>query len=156
MFIELHNWFLEFIGGPSGYIGLFLFGIIANTAAPLSPEIMAVAAWKLGMSPFLSIAILTVGNYLGNSLHYYIGFYGGRWFIDKLFKISPAEKQRAEKIFAKFGPPVLLFAWFPIVGDALTLVAGALKYNFSKFTLYSVAGNLFHYLVIFWFVKTWL
>ncbi len=156
MLAAFNNWWLQFIGGTEGYIGLFLFGIIATTIVPLSPEVMALASWKLGMPPLLAIAILAAGNYLGNSLHYYIGSFGGEWLLEKIFKISPGGKRRTEKLFSLFGPPVLFFAWLPIIGDALTFVPGALRYSFARFTFYTIVGNLVHYLALFWLARAWL
>ena len=45
-----------------------------------------------------------------------------RWF-----PVPAAALARAEQRFQRFGLPVLLLSWVPIIGDPITLVAGLLR-----------------------------
>jgi membrane protein YqaA with SNARE-associated domain len=48
----------------------------------------------------------------------------------------------------RFGAPVLLFAWAPLVGDALCLGAGWLRLNPWQAALYMAVGKFARYWVI--------
>jgi len=53
------------------------------------------------------------------------------------------EEIKAEHWFTKWGSAIIFFApWIPFLGDALTVVAGALKMDFKKFLLFNLAGRL--------------
>jgi len=43
-----------------------------------------------------------------------------------------------------------LFAWFPFVGDPLTLVAGLLKVRFLDFIILVAIGKVSRYLIVFY------
>ena len=69
----------------------------------------------------------TLGNVLGAVVNFVLGrflirFEGRRWF-----PVSAASRQKAEALFARYGRPVLLLSWLPVIGDPLTLVAGLLR-----------------------------
>jgi len=53
-----------------------------------------------------------------------------------------------ERIYKKWGSPALFFAWVPIVGDPLTVVAGALNLNLYLFTFWVVLGKAFRYALV--------
>lgn len=54
----------------------------------------------------------------------------------------------AEKRFKKFGIIVLLFAWVPVIGDPLTVMAGILRIRLRWFLILVTAGKLARYIVI--------
>lgn len=132
----LQIWFLEFIAGPGGYVGLFLFGALATTLVPLSPEAIAIGVWSIGMPVLPVILILMVSNYLGNALNYWIGYYGRGWIEEKYFPAHTDRFNRAQELFERYGSPVLLFSWLPFIGDPITFIPGIVRYNFLKFTVY--------------------
>jgi membrane protein YqaA with SNARE-associated domain len=155
MFASLEQWFLVFITGPGGYVGLFLFGAVATTLVPLSPEVAAVAVWKAGMPVIPTIAVLTIGNYAGNVLNYWLGRLGQFWILEKYFRIKKTRLDRAHRWFEKFGPPILLFSWLPIVGDPLTFVPGIVKYDFWKFSVYVIIGKIIRYAGLYYLFAWW-
>ncbi|PIZ81693.1 MAG: hypothetical protein COY02_01065 [Parcubacteria group bacterium CG_4_10_14_0_2_um_filter_41_6] len=150
MFYTIQNWLLSF-QGPAEYIGLFLFGALATTMVPLSPEVATIGVWKLGMPIIPVIITLSLGNYVGNAINYYMGFLGKTWILEKYFRIKPKKLYSARKWFEKYGPWILIFSWLPVVGDPLTIVPGLVKYSFKKFTLYVLIGKVIHYGLIYGF-----
>jgi len=46
----------------------------------------------------------------------------------------------------------LLFAWVPVIGDPLTVVAGILKVNFFGFLLLVGIGKTARYLFLAWVI----
>ena len=59
---------------------------------------------------------------------------------------------RSSKWFEKFGKWSLLFAWLPILGDPLTLVAGLLRVRFLDFIILVAIGKVSRYLVILFLI----
>ncbi|MDA9956049.1 hypothetical protein N9D06_01300 [Candidatus Pelagibacter sp.] len=47
----------------------------------------------------------------------------------------------------------MLFAWVPIIGDPLTLVAGLLRVKFIEFIILVTIGKVSRYIVIFYFLN---
>lgn len=131
-----------------GYVGLFLSSFGAATLLPLGSEIVLTVLWLKAWDPVALLTVATAGNVLGSLVNYLIGIRGGRWLMTKLLRLSPAEIDRAENGFRKYGQPVLLLAWLPVVGDPLTVVAGALKVNLFNFTLLVTIGKFLRYLFI--------
>ena len=101
-----------------------------------------------GFNVYLLFLFAAVGNYFGAVTNYYIGTKGSKTIFSKVIKFSDKETEKAKRSFKKYGPVILFFSWLPIVGDPLTLVAGLLKYDFKKFTLYVFLGKLFRYIAV--------
>ena len=47
----------------------------------------------------------------------------------------------------------LLFAWVPIIGDPLTLVAGLLRVRFLDFIMLVAIGKVSRYLIVFYLMS---
>ncbi len=147
---------LEILISSYGYVGLFIFGAIATTIIPLSPEIAALAVWKIGAPVIPTTIILTLGNYAGNALNYWVGYSGGFWVLKNFFSTKKKRLDMAHNMFSKYGPPILLFSWLPIIGDPLTFVPGVLRYSFKKFTIYVVIGKIIRYIVLYYLFAWWM
>jgi membrane protein YqaA with SNARE-associated domain len=55
---------------------------------------------------------------------------------------------RAVQSVRRYGAPVTMLAWLPIVGDALCVAAGWLRMNWILILLFMAAGRLARYLVV--------
>ena len=121
----------------------------AATLLPLSSEAVLVAAIKAGVaSPAGLIVTATVGNVAGSCLNWWLGrhlrrFEGRRWF-----PVTADGIARASERFRRFGLWSLLFAWLPVVGDPLTLVAGVLRVPFGRFLALVAIGKSLRYLAL--------
>jgi membrane protein YqaA with SNARE-associated domain len=62
--------------------------------------------------------------------------------------MSEEEFVRAEQRFVKYGLFSLLFAWVPIIGDPLTVIAGVLRIRLLWFVMLVTVGKLLRYIVI--------
>ena len=94
------------------------------------------------------VIVASAGNTLGAVINWYLGryllrFYGRRWF-----PVSDAAIARAQAWFNRYGTWSLLFAWLPVIGDPLTLVAGILRVRFDLFILLVAFGKTFRYVVV--------
>ena len=59
-----------------------------------------------------------------------------------------AALERAEQRFRRFGLPVLLLSWVPIIGDPITLVAGLLRVRLIPFLLVVTVAKGGRYVVL--------
>ncbi|MCF8259489.1 MAG: DedA family protein [Melioribacteraceae bacterium] len=135
-----------------GYQGLFLASFLAATILPLSSELVLTYLLANGFDPVYVVIIATIGNTLGAVTNYAIGFGGSILLVRKVLRISELEFEKTRKRFEKYGIISLLFAWVPIIGDPLTVVAGSLKINFSLFLLLVTIGKFLRYLVVAYLV----
>ncbi|MBE0439195.1 MAG: DedA family protein [Gammaproteobacteria bacterium] len=137
-----------------GLIGLFIAAFLAATILPLSSEIVLTALLVNGFSQALVIFTATLGNVLGSLSNYGFGYWASLGIIKKWLKMSEHEFVQAEQRFNKYGLFSLLFAWVPIIGDPLTVMAGVLRINLLWFLLLVTLGKLIRYVVISHFVMS--
>jgi len=116
------------------YISLFAVSFFAATILPASSELTL--ASLLSINDYNTIGLLisaSFGNILGSIFNWCLGFYLLKYIDNKWFPFKQNQINKATSWFKKFGVWSLLFAWLPIIGDPLTLVAGALKFVFLFF-----------------------
>jgi membrane protein YqaA with SNARE-associated domain len=131
-----------------GYLGLFVGSFLAATILPFSSEILLTFLLLNGFDLIYAVGVATVGNVLGAVVNYGLGFGGVHLVLKKLLNYSRNDIWAAEKRFRKYGVISLFFAWVPVIGDPLTVVAGLLRINFSLFLLVVTAGKLARYVVV--------
>lgn len=117
---------------------LFASSFLAATLLPGGSE--AVLFGVLRLQPDLAakaILVATLGNTLGGLSSYLIG------------RLLPHGRPlKGLAAVRRYGSPVLLFSWAPIIGDALCVAAGWLRLNAGLAALYIAAGKLARYIVI--------
>ena len=133
------------------YLSLFGISFLAATILPLSSELSL--AGLISTSNFNNLLLLiaaSLGNILGSVVNWFIGFYSRNFTSKKWFPFNEMQIVRSSKWFEKFGKWSLLFAWVPILGDPLTLVAGLLRVRFLDFIILVAIGKVSRYLIIFY------
>ena len=135
-----------------GHIGLFIAAFLAATVLPLSSEIVLSALLLSGLSPITLVSIATIGNVLGSLTNYALGYWASLVVIKKWLRISEDEFLRAEQRFIKYGLLSLFFAWVPVIGDPLTVMAGVLRVRLHWFLILVTSGKLMRYVVITYMV----
>jgi membrane protein YqaA with SNARE-associated domain len=128
---------------------LFVSAFLSATLLPGSSEALLVALiLRGGFDPIVLVLIATVGNTLGSLFNWACG----RWLMHRSdarwFPVSERHLGRARCWFQRFGLPSLLLAWVPVVGDALTLVAGLLGVRWAPFVVLVGLGKLARYGVV--------
>ena len=132
------------------YFFLFLTSFLAATIFPLSSELTLISLLKTNSySPFLLISTSSFGNILGSVFNWSLGFYLFEYINKKWFPFKQDQINKASKRFSKYGVWSLLFAWLPVFGDPLTLVAGILKINFLLFLILVAGGKISRYLFVY-------
>ena len=130
-----------------GYYGLFIAAFLAATILPLSSEIVLSTLLLGGFSPTSVILTATAGNVLGSLVNYALGYWLSLELVKRWLKMSEAEFQKAEQRYRKYGLFSLLFAWLPIIGDPLTVIAGILRVRLLWFVILVTLGKLLRYIV---------
>ncbi len=137
------EYFTEF-----GYFGLFVAAFLAATILPLSSEVVLSALLLNGLPPIPLVIIATLGNVLGAGTNYALGYWASLDVVKRWLRMSEEEFVKAEQRFMKYGLLSLCFAWVPIIGDPITVVAGILRIRFLWFAVLVTAGKLMRYIVI--------
>jgi membrane protein YqaA with SNARE-associated domain len=131
-----------------GYAGLFAISFLAATVLPMSSEILVAVMTAFGYDVSLVVALATAGNYLGSVVNYYVGAQGARFLLARYLGARADALAKARRTYGRWGSPLLLFSWVPVIGDPLTIVAGALRVNFLVFTFWVALGKLARYVAI--------
>ena len=135
------------------YLSLFAISFLAATILPFSSELSL--ASLIATSDYDNLLLLIVasfGNVLGSVLNWALGSYSRNLTKKKWFPFKETQIERSSKWFRKFGKWSLLFAWVPVVGDPLTLVAGILKVKFIDFIILVAIGKVSRYLIVFYLI----
>jgi membrane protein YqaA with SNARE-associated domain len=130
---------MDWLFSPEGSLGsLLITSFLASTLIPLSSEAALFAVLKLHADLLWpAIGIATLGNTVGGLTSYLIGRYIGR-----RKPLSHVEKVQ------RYGAPILLFAWLPVVGDALCVAAGWVQLHWIPVVLWQAAGRYARYWVV--------
>lgn len=131
-----------------GYAGLFLASFLAATVLPLSSELVLGFLLLNDFNPIISVGVATSGNVLGSFLNYALGFWGSLFLVRRVSRITEDAFFKAKQRFRKYGVFSLFFAWAPVIGDPLTVVAGVLKINIWIFFLLVASGKLARYILV--------
>ena len=136
------------------YLSLFTISFLAATILPFSSELTL--AGLIATSDYDNLLLLIVasfGNVLGSVVNWALGFYSRNLTNKKWFPFKDKQIENSSKWFSKFGKWSLLFAWVPVIGDPLTLVAGLLRVKFFEFLILVMIGKISRYLVIFYLLS---
>ena len=131
------------------YGALFASAVLAATLLPASSELVLVGLLAAGRGdPAWLLIVATVGNTAGSVVNWAIGrgieaLRGSRWF-----PVSAENYEQASRVFRRYGLWTLPFAWLPIIGDALTVVAGAARVGIRRFVLLVGIGKAVRYAAI--------
>lgn len=129
-------------------VSLFVAAFLAATVLPGSSEVLLVIAQQQGYDPWLLLAVATSGNLLGSVLNYVMGRYLLRFQDRRWFPFKAEGLQRGEAWFQRYGKWSLLLTWAPLVGDALTFVAGMMRVNAALFLVLVTLGKASRYAVL--------
>ena len=136
------------------YLSLFIISFLAATILPFSSELTL--AGLIATSSYDNLFLLIVaslGNILGSMVNWILGFYSRNLSTKKWFPFKDEQIEKSSKWFNKFGRWSLLFAWVPIIGDPLTLVAGLLRIRFIEFLVLVTIGKVSRYIIVFYLLS---
>jgi membrane protein YqaA with SNARE-associated domain len=123
----------------------------------MQSEAILVTQLFQGQHPALVlVAVATAGNVLGSVVNWCLGRYLLRFQDRRWFPASPAQLERAQGWYHRFGRWSLLASWVPIVGDPLTVIAGVMKEPLASFVILVLIAKGARYLVLAAATLAWL
>jgi len=136
------------------YISIFFLSFLAATIIPFSSEIGLLSYIAPGQfNNELLLIFASSGNILGSCVNYILGIYIIKFKTKSWFPFKDNQIIKATNWFNKFGIYSLFFAFLPIVGDPLTLIAGMLRVSFIKFIILVSLGKILRYILIYYGVS---
>ena len=156
-----------------GLGAVFLISFLASSLLPLGsePALLAFVAFS-PEAVWAAIGVATFGNSIGGALTYWMGVGTRRVLRGAAHADLPATQiarapefrsrstpvlmppepdrwsARAQLWTERFGAPILLLSWLPVVGDPLCAIAGWLRLPFWQCLFYIVLGKFARYAVI--------
>ena len=129
--------------------GLFVTSFLAATVLPMSSEaVLAGVSLSTTTDKLLLLLVATTANTLGSILNWSLGRWGARFRDRPWFPVKPATYDKAADRFRRWGTWSLLLSWIPVVGDPLTLIAGAAGVRFLAFVVLVAIGKAARYAVV--------
>lgn len=123
---------------PLSLGALFVSSFLAATLLPGGSEAVLFGVLQLHPDQFWpALAVATLGNTLGGM---------SSWLIGRLIPQNKPLKGLAT--VQRWGSPVLLLSWVPLLGDPLCVAAGWLRLNPWWSTLFIALGKFARYWVI--------
>lgn len=117
---------------------LFLSSLLGATLLPGGSELVLFALLKSYPDAFyLAVLLATLGNTIGGMISFAMG------------RMLPPNKtlKHIDQV-QRYGTPVLLLAWTPLLGDALCVAAGWLRLSWWQAALFMALGKFARYWVI--------
>ena len=128
---------------------LAVVAFLSATLIPLGSEAVVVTMVLDNSAPLLAVfGVACVANTLGACVNWWLGqhllvYQNKRWF-----PVKARELARAQNWFQRYGMWSLLFAWMPLVGDGITVVAGVMKARFAAFVALTLIGKSARYAAV--------
>lgn len=135
-----------------GYLGIFIMMTIESSFIPFPSEIAMIPAGYLSstgeMNIFIALFSWTLWALLGSSINYVLWYKFGEKVIKKLiidygkyFFISEKDYHKAELFFQRHWSFTTLTGRFiPAIRQLISIPAGVLKMNYTKFIIYTWIG----------------
>ncbi|MCB1382687.1 MAG: DedA family protein [Notoacmeibacter sp.] len=121
-------------GPVAGLAGLFVSAFTSATLLPGTSEALLTAMALSGVStPSVLLTAATLGNVLGSCVNWLMGRAGSAVIAGR--DNDSGAMPRARRWYARWGHWSLLASWVPVVGDPLTLLAGAMGEPLWRFVL---------------------
>ena len=112
------------------------------------PIISVLSGFLVGggvFNAYIAFIVLLVGDIVGDSIYYAIGYYGGKKVIPKFghrVKITEEKIALLENRFNKNDWKLLLFAKTQAIGSIILMTSGLVKMSFSRFVFFNTIGSI--------------
>jgi len=131
------------------YLGLLGFSFLSATIIPVSSEAALATTLAFGHNPVKALIFASIGNCLGVAFNYWVGIIGQERLLQK--HLQKKGIARAYRLMQRWGVWSLLLSWLPVIGDPLTILAGALKIRWPLFLAITFPLRVLRYLFIIGF-----
>lgn len=141
----------------AGLPGIFVLMALSSACIPIPSEVVMLFAGfavadpsQSGASHHMTMTGIVLAGLLGSMVGSWIAYALGRAGRLELFErhgaklhMGPAQIQRADRFFARWGEATVLFGrMIPLVRAFVSLPAGVAKMPIGRFTLFSLIGTL--------------
>ncbi len=134
----------------TGYPGIVVAMALESACIPLPSEVIMPFAGFLAAQGRFSLWGAAVagaaGCALGSAAAYWVGARGGRAALLRYGRwvlVTPAELERADRFFARYGSAATFLArLLPVIRTFISLPAGVARMPFRPFLFYAFAGSL--------------
>lgn len=138
----------------AGLWALFASAFISSTLLPGGSEVLlGYLAQQGAHSREILLLVATTGNTLGGMTSWGLGYWLAHRFPDK--RNDPKHAKALARV-QRWGSPILLLSWLPLIGDPLCLAAGWLRINGFAALMFIALGKTLRYAVILWAVESYL
>ena len=130
-----------------GLFGFFLAALLAASVLPFPMEALVPVMVTQGHSSLGIVVAGTLGGYLGSLVNYSLASRGEEWWRAR----NPTRTRRLDRMYTAFerwGSPLLILSWLPVLGELLTLIAGLAKVRLAVFTFWTVLGRTLRMLAL--------
>lgn len=125
----------------SGLVGLTVASFLSATLLPGGSEALLWGFLRLHPQEAATALLwCTLGNTLGGMTSWWCGKSLPRW--QKLENLPHKDKVE------RWGSPVLLLAWAPVIGDALCVAAGWLRLHWLPCAIFMAIGKAARYWLV--------
>ena len=131
---------------------LFTSALLASTLLPGGSEaVLVYLASDTVYSPRTLLLVAALGNTLGGMTSWGIG-----WLIARKYParglMKPAQQKAVERL-QRWGSPLLLLSWLPVIGDPLCVAAGWLRFHWLLSLLFIGVGKTARYAVLLYLLN---
>ncbi len=124
---------------------------LSSTLLPGGSEaVLVYLASEATHSPLTLLSVAAIGNTVGGMTSWGLG-----WLIALKYPargLVKSEHQRAVGRLQRWGSPLLLFSWLPIIGDPLCVAAGWLRLHGLLSLFFIGAGKTARYAVLLYLI----
>jgi membrane protein YqaA with SNARE-associated domain len=137
------------------YLSLFTASFVAATILPAQSELVLSGLILAQRAPVWAlVSVASLGNVGGSIVNYWLGRALARFESARWFPVKREALDKAEALYRRWGRWSLLLSFAPIIGDPLTVVAGALRERFSVFVVLVTISKVGRYLALVWAIQT--
>jgi membrane protein YqaA with SNARE-associated domain len=123
-----------------GLIGLFLAALLAASLLPFPVEALVPLMVNAGYSSVGIVIAGTAGGYVGSLVNYRLAAHGEAWWRTRHPRRT-ALLDRMHLALGRWGAPVLILSWLPVVGEVVTVVAGLARVPLGPFSFWTILGR---------------
>lgn len=123
-----------------GLAGLGLSAFLSSTVLPGNSELALIAYLTQWPQQWVgALALASLGNTLGGATNIWMGV---------RMPTASARFPRAQAYVQRWGAPILLLSWVPVIGDVLCVAAGWLRLPVVPLLFWLALGKTLRYAVL--------
>lgn len=130
----------------------FLISFISASLIPAQGELVMLAFLASGKyTDWLLFTAACAGTLAGVGINWVLGRYLSRFQNENWFPVRSSYIDKSKLLFDRHGRATLLLAGVPLIGDPITIVAGALRIPFGFYFLTAGLSKCARYAVVWLF-----